>query len=406
MENKRNKEILEIGSNLESHHSLFYYFWKIGNPRFSNEINTACVKFDDKGECIDFVFNEKFYDSLTFYDKKFIICHEILHVVFEHGNRLNDKKIYPAAANVAMDVAVNHCLIKQFGFDRSKTSDIIKKDGCWVDTVFKNQQVSDNETAEKYFELMDKNTKLSTLDDHSGLESLFEGSLENIIAKIDAEMHPEEKKDLKNLLEKHLEPEENKAGNQSVGHWSFVDVNSVKKKKKWETVIRKWAIPFLLGHKDEEQWARLNRRFISFDSNMFIPSEMEENHHDLTKIKVAFFLDTSGSCWNLKDRFFKAALSLPSYRFDLSLFCFDNSVYPTTLQSRKVAGGGGTSFKIIEHYIRKNMESEYPFVFVITDGYGDLVHPQFPEKWYWFLTTNYRYYVPSNSLVFQLKDFE
>ena len=108
---------------------------------------------------------------------------------------------------------------------------------------------------------------------------------------------------------------------------------------------------------------------------MFLPSEMEIDERDFekTQIDVWFFLDTSGSCWNLKDRFFTAAASLPPERFNIRLFCFDTVVKETTLESKKVYGGGGTCFKILEEEIQKEIRqgAEYPTgVFVITDGYG------------------------------------
>jgi hypothetical protein len=111
---------------------------------------------------------------------------------------------------------------------------------------------------------------------------------------------------------------------------------------------------------------------------MFLPSDMEieDDNDEKTRIKVYFYLDTSGSCWGLKDRFFAAALSLPDDRFDIRLFCFDTTVQETTLESRKIYGGGGTSFSILEAHIQKEIKEkgEYPeAVFVITDGYAATV---------------------------------
>jgi len=105
--------------------------------------------------------------------------------------------------------------------------------------------------------------------------------------------------------------------------------------------------------KDHEQWARVNRRFVgiaSSMSNMFLPSEMEieEKEEEKKKIKVVFFLDTSGSCQHLAERFFKAAKSLDSKKFDVELYCFDTRCYKTSLESGRLYGFGGTSFSILE----------------------------------------------------------
>jgi len=144
--------------------------------------------------------------------------------------------------------------------------------------------------------------------------------------------------------------------------------------------------------------------------DLVLPSEMEEDALDKTKIEVFFFLDTSGSCIGYKNRFFKAALSLPK-NFNVRLFCFDTQVRETTLISRKIYGGGGTNFGIIEAHIQKVMKEDkcaYPkAVFIITDGWGTAVNPAKAENWYWFLTTNNsRNYIPEKSNVYLLANFE
>jgi hypothetical protein len=147
-------------------------------------------------------------------------------------------------------------------------------------------------------------------------------------------------------------------------------------------------------------------------NNMFLPSEMEiEEKEDVKKrIKVMFFQDTSGSCIHLAERFFKAAKSLPTERFDIEMFCFDTQVYKTSLTSGKLYGFGGTSFSILERYIINQCKGDmrkYPkAVFVITDGYGDCIDPKYPKRWYWFLDPYYTNCIPKKCNTFNLSDFE
>lgn len=412
-------DFVRISQKLERHHALFYQFWLMGHPCFSNEIETACVRFNDIGRNVDFLFNEEFYNSLSDYEREFVICHEILHVVLNHGARLR-RKTLPSIANVAVDIVVNHLLTDRFGFDRSQISSA--QDICWVDTVFKdNPEIKPGETAEFYYEQLIKDTTviiLPSLDNHSGMS---ENNWDDVIESVSGSMSNEEKETLKDIVQKHYESDKQSqdgvqpggklAGTQSLGKWVFVNVETTRKQK-WETVIKKWAMPFLQEFKSMEQWARLNRRFALLDdTELLIPSEMEDLQiEEPKKIQVLFFLDTSGSCWGLKDRFFKAALSLPPWRFKLDLCCFDCSVYPTTLESRRIAGGGGTSFRILEEYTQRRLKEgvykEYPFVFVITDGHGDSVFPQKPENWSWFLSCRATHCIPPKSHIFNLSDFE
>lgn len=144
-------------------------------------------------------------------------------------------------------------------------------------------------------------------------------------------------------------------------------------------------------------------------SDLLLPSEMEllDDNADKRRIEVWFFQDTSGSCAGLKDRFFNAARSLPTDRFDIRMFCFDEEVFETTLESGKLYGFRGTTFTCIEEYILKHTNLKYPdAVFVITDGAGNVVQPKKPENWYWFLSADYTKCIPKESHIYDLSNFE
>ena len=209
---------------------------------------------------------------------------------------------------------------------------------------------------------------------------------------------------------------ENKTAGTMAGNMvKQLNIKKVIKKKKWEAVIKKWSNKYLKDElKDVEQWAMTARRFNELPTSMFLPSEvqMEAKSEEKCRIKVWFFQDTSGSCSHLVKRFFKAALSLPPERFDVKMHCFDTKVYETDLKSQKLYGFGGTTFSCIESYIQGEIKAgkvkgnKYPeAVFVITDGFGDNVVPQKPEKWFWFIDGD-PYLIPKKSSHFLLKDFE
>jgi hypothetical protein len=204
-----------------------------------------------------------------------------------------------------------------------------------------------------------------------------------------------------------------KAGTGSGHTWHVVEKAKVVKKKKWETVIKKWAMPYAKeDFKNTEQWAMRNRRMSFLSEDLMLPSEYEEEDKgEPDMIEVYFFLDASGSCIHLADRFFKACRSLPEKKFKVRPFSFDCSVYDIDLDKPRICGGWGTSFDIIENKIQQIMKKEgvqYPkAVFIITDGHGNRVRPQIPENWHWFLTTHgARGYIDHRSSTYYLKDFE
>lgn len=65
--------------------------------------------------------------------KIFVICHEALHIILNHGKRFQEKE-NPKIFNIAVDIVVNHSLVKDFGFIREEID--AKNEYCWIDTIF------------------------------------------------------------------------------------------------------------------------------------------------------------------------------------------------------------------------------------------------------------------------------
>jgi hypothetical protein len=147
--------------------------------------------------------------------------------------------------------------------------------------------------------------------------------------------------------------------------------------------------------------------------DLMLPATVSETVPVRDRVDVWFFQDTSGSCVEYAERFFKAAASIPDDRFKIRMFCFDTRVYETSIESGELFGFGGTSFQPIEDAIQsiinKEKNTQYPQrVFVITDGLGSNVQPQHPDRWHWFITEGYNSirYIPEKSTHYKLKDYE
>lgn len=425
-----------ICMELEDYHSVFYQVWKMGRPIFTDSIPTAAVSFDKVGNFVLFLFNPEYWDKLDAYSKKFVICHEVLHVILNHGIRTVDcATVNRAATNAALDIVVNHSLVNSFGFEREKVHN--QAELCWIDTVFKNPKspIEHRQCYEYYYNKFEKiygdgtwrlakegENPDGTLDSHEYMSPKHSDDWQEFIEKLNAEMNDEEKDQIKKFLEKNYEkdpnkkdPETSKKAGSGVGGWTFVNISEkIKKKKKWETIIKKWSLKVRQDdHREVEQWARDHRRLTALDLDVLIPSEMEveDLEFDVHKTRVFFFLDTSGSCYNLKDRFFEAALSLDEKKFEVRLFCFDTAIEETTLKSRQIYGGGGTSFSIIEERVQAEIQKaglkEHPSVWVLTDGYGDKIDPSVPNQWHWFITEGGNTsLINQNCNFYELRNFE
>lgn len=424
------EEFFSLSRELEKYHSIFDRLWAFGAPIFSKDVKTAAVYFDSIGNSLEFKINPDYWAVQNNMQKQFIIAHECLHVILYHGFRilkLNSNQ--RAIANIALDLVVNHSLVNRFGFNRLEVDP--NNIYCWTDTVFKDP-VPDNKYYEYYYNLLEKSENNpsseksennsssgnsgskelgtnypSLVDDHESLDSFNSPDFENKMKELFSNSSTDQIFDFIKDQTQDLESLAKEAGCSPGNLCKYASMVFVKPKKKWETVIKKWASQYLKDI-DEEQWARRNRRLEFMSNDFMIPSNQEVEEYEKDRIKVFFFQDTSGSCSGFIDRFFNAAKSLPVDRFDVKMHCFDTRVFETTLESRKLYGFGGTTFSCIERYIQdyiKKNNEKYPTVFVITDGYGDTVNPQFPKKWHWFIDGSF-YLIPKESNKYNLKDFE
>lgn len=406
-----NRDYIEICRLLEDKHAIFYKIWQIGKPNFTQEIPTAAVTFNKDGEFLQFIFNPKFWDGLNNYERAFVISHESLHVFLNHGVRFLE--LVPQLANMAADVVINEMLVNRFGFDREKISNY--ENYCWIDTVFKDEvNIEQDESFEYYYSKLSDNietikigSNIKILDDHSGLGDIS-NNVKKVFEKISKGLSEHEK--LSSLEFDKNQDDKTKNEYKQAGLHPGTNAKTitvtVKPKKKWETVIKNWVKRS--ADQDDELWNKRSRRITLLDNKMILPVDVEEDIKR-DKIHIWFFQDTSGSCTDLAERFFKAAKSIPKNKFQVQMFCFDTQVYKTDLESGKLYGFGGTSFSCINSFVIKH-ERDFNIkphaIFVITDGYGDDIKPKNPEKWHWFLSTDYTTCIDKKCNIYKLEDYE
>ncbi len=418
----------EIANNLEQHHAIFYKLWHIGKPIFKEEIETAAIEFDKEGNFIQFSFNPYFWKKLSLDGKLFVICHEMLHVILNHGKRSkNTNKNQKISANICLDLVVNHSLVENFGFEKEKIELSVrtaleekeqKNILCWVDNIFPEDLTPTDECFEFYFQKYINQFKdghcnqtnrinQGCIDDHKNLNDF---DSEKILEEVLSTLSHNEIESLKGFAYKH---ELNSKAGTGTGIWHKINTRKIIKKKKWESIIKNWEknkIKDTYGF--AEQWLRKSRRYSCIQNELFLPTEIETHQNTIeeNKINVFFFMDTSGSCSYFNERFFKCANSLDRNKFNIRLFCFDTKIEEIKLKAEKIYGGGGTLFSIIQKYVDNEIASKkikYPHVFVLTDGFGDYISVKKPKKWYWFLTAGgTNIWIDKKCNIFNLSDYE
>lgn len=411
-----------VALDLEKYSEVFYHFLHHCNVEETTKIPTAAVSFDKLGNCLKLSINPEFWAKQSYDQQLFILAHEMLHVYYKHGSKVKTlikegKSSEMQIANIAMDLCVNRTLTKNFGFNRA----LIDPDSnyCWVDTIFKDECVDPDKFFEYYFnKIKDNATTINIgaggsgkgsklVDGHDSFDTFGDEEVDEILKEIAGKTFAEEAKKFVEKAGEQGEPEKSsKKAGTSAGNNVLKVKAEYKTKNRWETVIKKW-MKKSAGDGDFDQWCRPSRRMAFLGSDLMLPSENNTIYKDLSKISVEFYLDTSGSCSHLAQRFFNAANSIPLNKFDVSLYCFDTEVYE--IKNNELKGFGGTSFSVIERAIQKRVKNgeKYPdSVWLCTDGAGDKVSPEFPDRWHIFLSENYRHCFGQEVNIYDLKDFE
>jgi len=402
MAGSRADQFRRLAQRLDVHHELFRAVWEIGAPEFTGSVETAAIVFSQDGAPIRFLFNATFWDELPEYDREFVVCHEMLHVVLNHGLRSLDLML-PKYANVAADLAVNHLLVSRFGFVRELLRDADNL--CWVDTVFpKGRRPNPGLAMEDYYSLL-RTTCGTEFRDLVDEHCFQRGGLNQrgVAAEVDrllAGLDPAIREDAVDRLGREGQVPA-PPGSIPLGAWLAVLPES-RAEVDWEDVIRRRLRP-RAADVDQPGWVHPDRRFLEVGIDLPGSAPVRSRLATASRQRCTFFLDASGSTWELQDRFFALARSLPEREFDVELCSFDCRVYPLDRKRPVVRGGGGTSFEILERHLRrqppKGKPPRYPdVVIVLTDGLGDHVKPMHPERWHWLLTTDCAEFVPPSSV--------
>jgi DNA-binding cell septation regulator SpoVG len=420
-------EYKQIGIKLSRFHAIFYKMWTYGRPVLTTKIPTAAALFDRNGQSFKFMFNPDFWAELSDYDRAFVVCHECMHMILNHGLRGQSARKHgrQEQANIAMDLAVNHLLEDHFGFNRKLLGPSLRDKSLFNEDFYPkidpNIQFSSDDSFEVHYvrisKLIDegklKEITVVSFDDHSYLEPNESNGAESKLRATARELNSNEREKLVNSIKDDYK----KAGNERGMLWVDINASRPRKKQKWTTCFKKWTHNSLYHDDDrEENFMRIDRRFAAMEKtigNILLPGDNPTylKKKELKRIQICLFLDVSGSCMHLAEHFVQAARTMPPDRFDIRAFTFDTEVKPINIYDEEIQVGGGTSFTCIEEYIQNNLlttaKKTYPkCICVYTDGCGDNVMPVHPERWYWFLTDNHsKDCIPKNSNMFHLADF-
>lgn len=321
-----------------------------------------------------FYYNSEFVNQLSVRQTEFLVCHEILHCVYDHMGRRGDRDAQ--LFNIAADYCVNQDIVDQ------NIGEKITQVPILLDSKYKGM------CAEEVYDLLYKNAdKLnlkqlidSMLDEHlddseDGDDS--EGGVGGEDGKSGKGGRPkytaEERKQIRDEIKEAVlsAAQACGAGNLPSGIRRMLS-DLTEPKMNWRELLRQQIESTI---KSDYTWMKPSRR--AWHSEACMPAQNVDN-----MIDICVAVDTSGSMSTamLRDILSEVhgIMEIHANAFVVKVWCFDAQVYnlQTFTQENldeiltyEMMGGGGTSFNVNWDFMKENEIEPKKLVF-FTDGFS------------------------------------
>ena len=327
-------------------------------------------------------FNTQFFNAMSNKEIEFVIAHEILHMVFDHLGRREDR--HPMLYNIAADYKVNNLLVRDRIGEKPKIVD------CFQD--FKYDADTSEEIYDKLFEdakeagkelqklLEELENEGEMLDEHLDMDGDGEeddngedkDSNGNTVSKKKPKYSKDEIKKIKDEIKESMlnSAQTAGAGNVPAGVARLIK-ELTEPKMNWRELLRQQIQSTI---KSDYTFMRPNRK--GWHTGAVLPGM----NFDET-IDVCICLDMSGSIGNDQAKDFLGEVKgiMEEYKdYKIKLWCFDTDVYNEQdfsadggedLLDYEIYGGGGTDFMVNWTYMKENDIQPKKFI-MFTDGYA------------------------------------
>ncbi len=313
-------------------------------------------------------YNTQFFNAMSNKEIEFVIAHEILHCVFDHLGRRDNRN--PMLYNIAADYIVNNLLV------RDRIGETPKIVDCFQD--FKYEGWTSEEVYDDLFEEAKKNGEDylkqlgEMLDEHLDLEG--DGTEEG---NGDGKSGPPKysKEELDQIRDEMKEAMINAAQTAGAGNVPAGVARLIKEmtepKMNWRELLRQQIQSTI---KSDYTFMRPSRK--GWHTGAILPGQ---NFEDTIDICVS--IDMSGSISNKQGEDFLGEIKgiMEEYKdYNIKVWCFDTAVYNEQdfsadggedLSEYEIIGGGGTDFMANWKYMKEHDIQPKKFI-MFTDGYA------------------------------------
>jgi predicted metal-dependent peptidase len=313
-------------------------------------------------------FNTQFFNAMDNKEVEFVIAHEILHMVYDHLGRREDRN--PMLYNIAADYIVNNLLVDDRIGKKPKIVDCYQdfKYRGWsseevYDELFKQAKKNGEEFLEQLGEMLDEHLDLEGGDEEGDGEGNGKGRPRYSKGELD-----QIKDEIKEAMIQAASAAG--AGNVPAGVARLIK-EMTESKMNWRELLRQQIQSTI---KSDYTWSRPSRK--GWHSGAILPGM---NFQDT--IDVCISLDMSGSIGNEQAADFLGEIKgiMDEYKdYRIKLWCFDTKVYNEqdfsadggeSLVDYEIKGGGGTDFMCNWKYMKDNDIQPKKFI-MFTDGYA------------------------------------
>ncbi len=377
---------------------------KLGYPKMvSGYPPTAAIMWNKERRKVEFVFNSTFSDSINDTQFNFAVAHEVTHVINGHvfimksevdrlraqGATEKDIAQWTQKFNKAADCVVNDTLVNLYGMPRCEFPNDNGDCGILYGKNIVGCDCHDLSVIDVMSLLPETDDDAGGIDNHGMWESFFneDGSInrdfvdvmqdfldDNMDNAAASEEDAQKIEELQRSMQDCSDSYARQAGRSTSSSMKRVQAHSAA--IRWERILfRK-----VERHKFEDRWNRRNRKMEGFPQDLILPVSQAKEVED-----IFIAIDVSGSIdWKALELFVSVVKNTPKH-FSVNAITFNTSCRPFDIHSDTVRSGGGTNFHIIENYIQENFRKYPKAVFVLTDGCGSNVSPQYPDRWTWML---------------------
>lgn len=393
----KNKKIIEVINSMfisydnvsdRSRMPFYAEFLTYVNFKESKRIKTCAVSVTSKG--MNFFYNEEFVNNLKHEELKYVVVHEIYHLLFDHISRTKENGFEPKLSNIAQDAIINNIINSEIPQEvctipkrKIESTGALQNIGVHLPKNYTGKHTYED----IYVWLKEERQKINDNCDFEKVPYGENGKIEHNINETRSPLECTHYKNflisdfLDDLFDEHLDstdeiPEQAKKNivnnimskmrnTGKVPACIESDINKLNKNSKdYLQEFKKNFNELKGGSTKEKTFRKVNRKQIHGLKGKIKNSSMLNVVLDVSG-------SMSGSFEEVLSYVFKKKTHLNLIQIDTEVTSVDNKINSDSLESIKLSGFGGTDMQEAFDLIAKDYNN-YNTV-LLTDGYFDAI---------------------------------